>query len=69
MEMKKSKNVRNGDLIVIKKGWKICKLRKDSKMPHGMYFSERTETVMNMDGIVRDVTIPEHIKIRGMLVI
>jgi len=69
MKIKKSKTVTVGDLISLKKD-KVIKLRKDSKKgPDGIYFPASSETRLEMDGKVKSVHIPEHIKLKGIIVL
>ncbi len=67
--MNKSKTVSNGDFITIRKDKKICRARKNCRMPNGIYFSGQKETRMDMDGNIEEVEIPEHIKLKGTVVL
>jgi len=66
--MIKSKTVSNGDLVIIRAN-KICKLRKDSNSPAGIYCSKQKETIMLMNGVIKEIETPEHIKLRGTFVV
>ena len=69
MKIKKSKTISAGDLISLKKD-KICKVRKDTKKgPDGIYFSTNYELQLDMSGKIKSVYVPEHIKLKRILML
>jgi len=69
MKIKKSKTLSAGDLISLKKD-KLCRVRKDTKKgPDGIYFPKSNQTIMDMDGKIKNVEISEHVKLKGMIIL